>query len=162
MAESSRRAARPARKGGLPNLWFAVASAERPPDELCGRAQDLSILFPWGSLLRGTLALDATAATGIAGLLGPAGRVAALISVTDRDAATADVLVLAAGDAEPIARRWASLGLTLAAFEPATIDDIRASGSTWGRRLLAGRGTVDRPVWRLELRRESGALDEPG
>jgi 16S rRNA (adenine(1408)-N(1))-methyltransferase len=162
MAESSLRAARQPRKGGLPNLWFAVAAAERPPDELCGRVDDLSILFPWGSLLRGVLALDSAAAAGIAGLLAPGGRAHALVSVAERDAATTDLRPLTDEDGEAIGRRWAAFGLELAAFEPATTDEIRASGSTWGRRLLAGRSTPDRLVWRLELRRVSGGLDGSG
>lgn len=162
MAESSLRAARSPRKGGLPNLWFAVAAAERPPDELCGRVDELSILFPWGSLLRGVLALDSAAAAGIAGLLAPCGRAHALVSVAERDAAATDLRPLTVEDGGAIGRRWAAFGLELAAFEPATTDEIRASGSTWGRRLLAGRSTPDRLVWRLELRRVSGALDGSG
>ncbi len=162
MAESSLRAARSPRKGGLPNLWFAVAAAERPPDDLCGRVDELSILFPWGSLLRGVLALDSAAAGGIAGLLAAGGRAHALVSVAERDAATTDLRPLTDEDREAIGRRWAAFGLELAAFEPATTDEIRASGSTWGRRLLAGRSTPDRLVWRLELRRVSGVLDGSG
>jgi 16S rRNA (adenine(1408)-N(1))-methyltransferase len=162
MAESSLRAARPPRKGGLPNLWLAVASAERPPDELCGRVHELSILFPWGSLLRGVLAPDPVAAAGVAGLLAPSGRVRALVSVAERDVASAEVRPLTAADGPEIARRWAGFGLELTAFEPATADEIRASGSTWGRRLLAGRTQGDRPVRRIELVRESGRLDGPG
>jgi 16S rRNA (adenine(1408)-N(1))-methyltransferase len=162
MAESSLRAARPARKGGLPNLWFAVAAAEQPPDELCGRVGELSILFPWASLLRGALALEPGAATGIAGLLAPAGRAQALVSVADRDAAATDLPPLTAADGEAIGRRWAAFGLALNAFRPATVDEVRASGSTWGRRLLAGRSAPDRPVWRLELGRDSGDRDGSG
>src|SRR5258706_5718256 len=57
MAASSLRAARPTCKGGLPNALFVVAAAERPPDELCAVAAEVTILFPWGSLLRVALAL---------------------------------------------------------------------------------------------------------
>ena len=42
----------------LPNALFVVAAAERVPAELHGLADELTILFPWGSLLRGALALD--------------------------------------------------------------------------------------------------------
>jgi len=69
--EASRRAARPARKGGLPNAAFVVAAAEDPPAELVGCSDALTIAFPWGSLLRGALALDDEAAAGIAMLLAP-------------------------------------------------------------------------------------------
>ena len=67
MAEASRRAARSARRGGLPNARFVVAAAEAPPAELgvsCSRRADHRL--PWGSLLRGSLAIDGVAAAGIA------------------------------------------------------------------------------------------------
>src|SRR5439155_416766 len=127
MAEASLRAARPVRKGGLPNLLFAVASAERPPVELCGRVDEVTVLCPWGSLLRGTLAIDPVAAAGIAGLLAPDGVVRALVSVTDRDAAATDLRPLAFGDGDDIGRRWAAFGLALTRFEPAPDDEIAAS-----------------------------------
>jgi 16S rRNA (adenine(1408)-N(1))-methyltransferase len=159
MAEVSLRAARPAHKGGQPNLLFAVAAAEHPPAELCGRADEVTVLFPWGSLLRGSLALDAQAAAGIAGVLAPGGRVRALVSITDRDAANAGLAPLTAADRDDLERRWAALGLRLTAFEPATAEEIHATGSTWARRLGAARqvkratATVEaRPVWRLDLR----------
>ena len=64
MAKSSRRAARPVSHGGVPNALFVVAAAERPPTELLSIADELTINFPWGSLLRGALAFDDAAARG--------------------------------------------------------------------------------------------------
>ena len=159
MAETSRRAARAAARGGLPNLLFAVAAAELPPAELCARADEVTVLFPWGSLLRGALAIDPVATAGIAGLVAPGGNVRALVSVAERDAATLGVAPMTGDDKQALARRWAAFGLTLAAFETASDDDIEASGSTWARRLLAGRrggserAGDERIVWQIELRR---------
>ncbi len=170
MAESSRRAARGVDKGGLPNLLFAIGSAEAPPDILRGHADEVLIVFPWGSLLRGALALDDAAAAGIAALVAPGGLVRALVSITDRDAATTDLRPLTAAGADAIARRWSDHGLSLTCFGPAGADAIEATGSTWGRRLTAGprRGserptsTAERPVWTLELRRDSGRAEPHG
>jgi 16S rRNA (adenine(1408)-N(1))-methyltransferase len=150
MAQSSSRAARPAPKGGLPNALFVVAAAEAPPAELLDRADEVTIHFPWGSLLRGALALDdaLTAANGIARLLAPAGRVLILASVETRDQLSIEPLTGA--DRDTIASRWALRGLSLTAFEPADPTAIEASGSSWARRLRTGQ---DRRVWRLELRR---------
>jgi 16S rRNA (adenine(1408)-N(1))-methyltransferase len=150
MAESSRRAARASRKGGLPNALFVVAAAERADVELRATAAEVTILFPWGSLLRGVLALEdgVDAATGIAALVAPGGIVRALVSIHPRDRLT--IPALAAIDRNDIAARWACRGLTLTAFEPARSKDIEATGSSWARRLAEGR---DRRVWRLELRR---------
>jgi 16S rRNA (adenine(1408)-N(1))-methyltransferase len=151
MATASLRAARSVAKGGLPNALFAVAAAESPPAELVGRADLLTVTFPWGSLLRGALAVDAAAAAGIASLLAPGARLEALVSVTDRDAAGLGIEPLTSADAAAIVRRWARLGGTLDIFEPATDAIIAASRSTWARRLAAGRGASQRPVWRLAV-----------
>ena len=148
MAESSRRAARASRKGGLSNALFLVAAAEQPPSELRAIASEVTILFPWGSLLRGSLALDDAiqAAAGIATLVAPGGIVRALVSIDPRDRLPVPVLTtLHRGD---LAARWACHGLILTAFELAGREDIAASGSSWARRLAAGR---DRQAWRLEL-----------
>jgi len=168
MAEMSRRAARSAAKGGLPNLILAVAAAEMPPPALCGRVDEVTILFPWGSLLRGTLALDADAAAGIAALIRPGGRTTALVSVTDRDVAGLDVHPADLDDGAGLTRRWRPHGLEVTELRKAGRDEILASGSTWGRRLIGNRRTADRPVWRLGLRcgaaedGPAGSLDGPG
>lgn len=156
MAEASLRAARPDRKGGLANALFLVAAAEALPAELRGRADEVTILFPWGSLLRATLAYESAgvAACGIASLLGEDGTVRALLSVDVRD--RLGLAPLSVGDASGLAARWAARDLELTRFAPADPADIGSSGSTWGRRLRAGR---DRVAWRLELRRLSLADD---
>src|SRR4026207_1751541 len=48
-------APRPRARGGRPNLLFVAAAAESLPPELLGLADEVRILFPWGSLLRGVL-----------------------------------------------------------------------------------------------------------
>ncbi len=157
MAESSLRAARPSAKGGLQNALFVVAAAERPPDELHSIAAEVTVLFPWGSLLRGALALhDAPdAATGIARLVAPGGAVRMLVSIDPRDRLA--IPALDASVRAHLAERWACQGLEVTAFEPADPAAIATSGSSWARRLAAGR---DRLVWRLELRR--AAVDAGG
>jgi 16S rRNA (adenine(1408)-N(1))-methyltransferase len=153
MAESSLRASRPARKGGVPNALFVVAAAERPPVELLGIADELTVSFPWGSLLRGTLALDdaADAADGIAALLAPGGTARILLSIDPRDR-------LALPGPETLAReeltdRWRWRGLSVTAWRVATRAEVDATGSSWARRLRAADG--DRATWRLDLCRDS-------
>ena len=157
MAESSLRAARGPRKGGLENALFVVAAAEQPPPELRGLAAELTILFPWGSLLRGALALDeaADAAAGIADLLAPDGRATAVLSIDSRDRL---VLPVDALDPEAIARRWQPFGVTVCGFGPADQATIDATASSWARRLRAGR---DRPVWALDLVRTMPSTEPP-
>jgi 16S rRNA (adenine(1408)-N(1))-methyltransferase len=162
MAEVSRRAARAAAKGGQPNVLFAVAAAERPPAELIGRVDQLTVTMPWGSLLRGVLALDERAAAGISSLLGRAGELVAILSVTERDGLDVPGLDTEAF-ADGLAGRWAARGLRIDAFEAAGVDDMVATGSSWARRLSADRS---RPAWRFRATctanaRVAGAQEPP-
>lgn len=149
MSEASLRAARPERKGGLSNALFAVAAAEALPPELRGRAAEVTIHFPWGSLLRATLALEdaETASRGISSLLAAGGRVRTLVSIDLRDGL--GIEPLAPSDGPVLGARWATCGLELIRFAPADAVEIRATGSSWARRLGAGR---DRVAWAVELR----------
>lgn len=115
--------------------------------ELCTLANELTILFPWGSLLRGVLAIDSDAARGISALVAPGGRVDAIISVTERDAVDG-VPVLDERLADGLASRWACNGLSMESWRCAQPAEISASGSTWARRLGAGG---PRAAWRLTL-----------
>jgi 16S rRNA (adenine(1408)-N(1))-methyltransferase len=154
MAESSRRAARPARTGGFPNALFVVASAERVPPALCGLADQVGVLFPWGSLLRGVLGLDDEAARGVAALLRPdGGGVDVLVSVTPRDGVGGIDLFDGPG-IDRLAQAHRRFGLELMSAVPASVAEVRATRSSWGRRLLGSAS--DRPVWRLRLRRRPG------
>jgi SAM-dependent methyltransferase len=139
MAESSRRARKAA-----PNAVFVAASAETFAAELPGIADRVVLLFPWAALLRGAVGLDPTVGRAIASLARPRGRIETLLSVTPRDGA-ARVTALPA-DPRP------SPDLLVETARPATREEIVASRSTWGRRLLAPGGAA-RPVWRFVWRR---------
>ena len=152
MADASRRAARPAGKGGLPNALFVVASAEALPPELRGIADLVTVNLPWGSLLRGALALDPVTADGIAALVRPGGRVELLLAPSPRDRLAAGVDVRARLDAG-LAHDWRALGLRLETAREATPADLAGRRTTWARRLRLGT-TDDRRAWRLVLRRE--------
>lgn len=54
---ATRAAAKPAR-GGLPNAVFVWAAAESLPEEFDGAVNEIHVLMPWGSLLRGMLGAD--------------------------------------------------------------------------------------------------------
>ena len=138
MAEASRRAARPVRKGGLPNAAFFLAAAEAPPPLLAGAASLVTVRFPWGSLLRGVVGLDDAVATGVAGLVAGDGTLELLLAPVERDGldgvpTSRDGLVAGA------TRALESHGLRLAEARAATPAEILATGSTWARRLGAAR-----------------------
>ena len=151
MAESSRRAARPAARGRLPNAMFVVAAAKALPPELAGVADRVVIQLPWGSLLRGALALDEAAAAGIAGLVAPAGRVEVLLAPAVRDRLDPEVDVRRR-IANGLADDWRRAGLELCEARPATDAEIAAARSTWARRLGLRADDPDRAAFRLVLR----------
>jgi len=134
MAESSRRAAQPARKGGLPNAGFVVAAAEAPPAELRGVASLVTVRFPWGSLLRGVVGRDDLVARGLASLVAPEGTLELLLAPLERDGldgvptSTED---LVAGAAAAFAEHGFGIDRAVE-LAPA---EIRSTGSTWARRL---------------------------
>ena len=147
MAESSRRADR----RGPSNALFLAAGVETlDRSALTCQADLVTVTFPWGSLLRGVLGLDAAALAGIASIVAPGGRVEVLLSVVPSDG-VAGLQRLDAGCEPAIRAAWAAADLDLATMRAATPDAVRASGSTWARRL--GPDRTSRPVWRLELRR---------
>ena len=155
MTEASRRAAKSAKRGGLPNALFVVAAAESLPPELDGLADSVTIHFPWGSLLRGLLSADAAVLDGLARVARPGAAVTALLSVTTRD--HIDGLdSLDAGTFERLAVDYAAHGLTLAEARPATADDLARAHSSWAKRLGAG---ASRPAWLVRFRRNVAAGD---
>ena len=146
MRESSRRAAAPVRKGGLPNASFIASGVEQLPGELAGLASLVTVHFPWGSLLRAAAGRDAEATERIAGLVAPGGRLRLLLSAADRDATSGGLDDL---DPAAVLSAYHALGMEPGACRSASAEDVQAAHSTWGRRLLAsGR---DRRTWLIEL-----------
>jgi 16S rRNA (adenine(1408)-N(1))-methyltransferase len=152
MGEASRRAARLAPKGGRPNAIFLAAGVEALDPVLDGCADLVTVTLPWGSLLRGALAVpDADTVTrAITRLPKAGGRVEMLVSVTPRDA-IAGLPCLDESAIAVVAARYAERGLCLVEGRPATATELAATSSTWAKRLRAGR--ADRDAWRLVFRR---------
>jgi 16S rRNA (adenine(1408)-N(1))-methyltransferase len=147
MADSSRRASRG--RTALPNAIFAVAAAERPPEALHGLAGSLTVHFPWGSLLRGLLGEDGAVLAGVARLMKPGAEGAVLLSVVPRDGMPP---VPSGASLTSVYERH---GLELLELRPARPEEVAASGSSWAKRLRAGR---DRPVTMLRLRADERAV----
>jgi len=157
MAEASRRAARNPRTGGLPNAVFVAAGVEMLPHELAGLADLVTVQFPWGSLLRGALGLNASAATAIARLVAPAGALEMAVSIQDRDAVglSRPAAPFGEGDVDRIRRVYTGLGFELCDFRPLGHEDLTDLHSSWSRRLRVDR---DRRVWSLRLERARGVV----
>jgi 16S rRNA (adenine(1408)-N(1))-methyltransferase len=159
MAESSRRAARSAAKGGLPNALFVVSAVEALPRQAAGWADEALITFPWGSLLRGAIGLDTAVADAIARIVNVGGQITILLSVTERDGIP-EVPCLDEVAVEQVGRRHATRGLELVAARQATAEDLASARSSWAQRL---RSDTARPIWRLVFtRRDETSSSEAG
>jgi len=153
MMKSTQRAARAAGRGGLPNALFVVAGAEALPAELAGCADELTVHFPWGSLLRGLLRADPAIVAGMARVTRPHATVTLLLSVTEHDRATVPIS-LDERTFAGLAPRYADHGLLLSAVQPATVEQVARSHSTWAKRLGAGHA---RPAWFVRFHRAGPA-----
>ncbi len=145
MAGSSRRGAR---RGPANAVFLAVGAEALAESPLAGRADLVTVTFPWGSLLRGVLGLDEAALAGVAAVVAPGGRAQLLASVVPSD--RVDGIATLDACHEPVIRRaWGTAGIDLVSMRPATAAEIARSGSAWARRLRANGDA--RPVWHLDL-----------
>ena len=158
MAEASRRAAGPARRGGVANACFIAEGVERLPSGLAGIADLVTVRFPWGSLLRGALGQDEAVSASIAGLVAVGGRLELTTSLLERDRPSGSGRAdLGAADIKLMTCVFAMHGLTAVDTRRLTEAESAAIQSGWARRLRAGG--PDRPVLRIVfVRRGSGPL----
>jgi 16S rRNA (adenine(1408)-N(1))-methyltransferase len=134
MRRASHVAARRPDRGGLPNAAFAVAAAEALPHELTGRAGEVRITLPWGSLLRAAVRAEPWLFAGLARLLVPGGEAVLILSVGERDHAMG-LQPLDEARITHIDRAAHAAALELVEHRAVTRADVDAAGSTWARRL---------------------------
>jgi 16S rRNA (adenine(1408)-N(1))-methyltransferase len=145
MREASRRAARLASRGGLPNARFLVSAVDALPAGLDGFADLVTVHFPWGSLRDAAAGDDPTASARIGSLVRPGGSLRLVLSAAERDGIPGIC-------PETVATAYAALGMTLAECRSATLDDAVAVHSSWGKRLLR-RPDPGRSAWAFRLDR---------
>ena len=145
-ADALAYAARCAVRDRVPNLVLLREPLERLA--LDSFADEVTIHFPWGSLLRGALAEDRVVFEAICSLPRPGGLLTLAFSVIARDRRAP----LSARDIELLAREYRWSGFTLVEARPLDRADVVAARSTWGKRLDVG-GT--RPGHLLRFRRGS-------
>jgi 16S rRNA (adenine(1408)-N(1))-methyltransferase len=124
-----------AKRARLANAAFLIEGIERVSDDLSDLAHEVTVHFPWGSLLRGLVAPDASVVGRLARLLRPGGELRALLSATPRDGYPEIT------PARLIALRhaYASFGLELIDVRAAGSNEIVESRSAWAKRLGSGR-----------------------
>jgi 16S rRNA (adenine(1408)-N(1))-methyltransferase len=153
LRRTSAKAAARADRGGLPNAVFLRAAAERPPDGLVG-VDEVHVLMPWGSLLRGTLG-DGTVLEALAAVCTPG---APFLVTLNLHAWRPPVPEVGEAD-EPtpasalntLAPAYARAGWTIEEAGYLGEDELAGLGTSWTKRLgssrdslavLALRGTV--------------------
>lgn len=124
-----------AKRARLSNAAFLVDGIERLPRELVCVADEVTVHFPWGSLLRGLLAADQGVLAPLARLLKPGAELRVVLSATERDGlseVTPSLLESRAG-------AFAEHGLGLRRARYASPADIVETHSAWAKRLAVGR-----------------------
>jgi hypothetical protein len=117
---------------------------ERAPGALEGLGDRVSVLLPWGSLLRAVAAGEAGGLGRLRAVCGPGARVEVVFGEGD----------LAAPSVGALEAAYAEAGLEVTA-RLAGAAEVAALGTTWARRLA--RSDPGRRFWRLE-----GAALRPG
>ncbi len=148
-AETTRldRALSTARRRRLHRVLFVTAAAADPPPALLGRADEIAVIMPWGSLLDGVLGGDVRVLGGVLALGSPGAVLDAVVNVRPWDAPSSVDRKLAAtpeptaGHLQALAARYAGLGWRL--DPPAWLGDreARALGSSWASRVVSARAS---------------------
>lgn len=127
LRKTSRRALR--------NALYCIANVLALPAELCGVATEATINFPWGSLLEGLLAGDATLLAGLFDLA----RTEARLTVRLNGGALAEAGWSLSDGAAQIQRHLIAGGFAI--DRPVELDagSLRQLPTTWAKRLAFGR-----------------------
>jgi 16S rRNA (adenine(1408)-N(1))-methyltransferase len=123
LAEISHKAGRKLARGGVPNALFVHANVEALPDELAGLVTSVTILLPWGSLLRAVQQPQVSVLAGIRRLCRPEASLLVLIGEPVTDA---------------IVPAYREAGFE-ATVTPVEGSEVRAVRTTWAARLAFGR-----------------------
>jgi 16S rRNA (adenine(1408)-N(1))-methyltransferase len=140
------RARRQQRRQKL-SVLFVAAAAERPPDALVGRAAEIAVVMPWGSLLAGILGADPAVLRSVLALGAPGATLDTVLNVRPWDApASVDRTLAATPEPTPehlesLVTAYAELGWELEPVGWLSDADARALGSTWASRVVAARAS---------------------
>ena len=142
------RAAWSAKRGHLANAAFLVEGVERLPPELGCLADEVTVHFPWGSLLRGLLDGSSAVVGSVAGLMKNGAELRVLVSAAVRDGF---------GEVNPSVitsrcENYLQHGLRLVDARWASSEVVRDSRSAWAKRLGVGR---TRPAVIARYRRDA-------
>lgn len=117
------------------NALFIIANALALPSELDGLATQVTINFPWGSLLEGLLADDPSLLTGLVRVARPD----AVLEVRLNAGALAEAGWSLEEGADQIREALAINGFDMRSPIPMAVRDLRSFPTTWAKRVAFGR-----------------------
>ena len=144
LVEVARRTGRKPARGGIDNLWLVCTDIERAPSELAGQADEVHVLLPWGSLLRGVVRGEREVLAALGCLAKPGACVEITIGTGIWDEPVpAEIRDLPPVDTahvrSELAPLYESAGLSIERAEPLTEAEWKALPSSWARRLAHGK-----------------------
>jgi 16S rRNA (adenine(1408)-N(1))-methyltransferase len=120
---------------GLPNMLFVIACAQKLPCEFKGLFSQVTINFPWGTLLDGLLARDCCMIHELSSVSTPNAQIEIRLN--------SDALAKAGSNLESGARiiyeNLSRCGWDVQIPYHTELDDLRKFPTTWARRLAHGR-----------------------
>jgi 16S rRNA (adenine(1408)-N(1))-methyltransferase len=123
-----------AKRARLDNAEFLVAGVERLPAALARVADEVTVHFPWGSLLRGLVDGSGCVVSPIATLMKPNAELRVLMSAVDRDGIGELTPALVASRRD----RYREHGLRFIEAGWASAATVAESRSAWAKRLAVG------------------------
>ncbi|MFY0537533.1 hypothetical protein [Nannocystis pusilla] len=135
LREPSRRAAGKPARGGLGNAMFGVLPLERAPGELIGLVDSLTVLLPWGSLLRAVALPEAEGWRGCAGCASRGVAADRIRLRSRRSAGSASAARIAGGGrAAALVQAYARAGFTVTA-RATSREEVGSLPTTWAKKL---------------------------
>jgi 16S rRNA (adenine(1408)-N(1))-methyltransferase len=144
MAETAVRAARKPAKGGAPNLILVNAAIEAVPSALHGVADEVTVLMPWGKLLRGVVLGEDDVLAGLRAVAKPGAPLEVSIGTSIwRDPIPLEIrdlpeLTPESVDSTGLADRLAALGWQATDVRLVPHTELETISSSWARRLGSG------------------------
>ena len=151
LLETAWKAARKPARGGILNLICIAEPLEVLATELESIAERLTVILPWGSLLRAVAAPEATSLLQIASLCSSKANIEIVFSFDPhRDAAEGARLGIAHLDGRYITSRlpevYRRAGLQVEHVQAMPFRELAEYETSWAKRLATGR---ERNVWRI-------------
>jgi hypothetical protein len=142
MGSFAQKATKSKNKGGLENILYVVAAAEALPQELNGLISEVTILFPWGSLLKAVASADERFLENLRQVMVKNASLRIVFSLEDKiEKKVMENLGLSSISKESLDKlclAYARLGFAMK-WRFIAQDELKSFESTWAKRLAYGR-----------------------